>query len=190
MLLYHFTCLYHLPNIMREGINQGEVFISPREILQAPNLTTNSNPQSLLRAANISGATDKTKVRVAVSIPDGDPLLEEWLVMCRRRHVDKVYRKRLDLIGQGKFWYVYWGVIPVDWFTEVGILQSDSYSLYKDEALVALIRDIETEREGIPMRGQKIDPPPGRENSWLLDGPDIPLAGGNQNATECFVSPD
>ena len=41
MKLYHFTCLFYLPNILEEGITRGELPVSFHKILNTANLTTN-----------------------------------------------------------------------------------------------------------------------------------------------------
>src|SRR5262245_26233803 len=115
-MLYHFTCLLNLPSILRDGISKGEVPVGHYDIRQAPNLTTNPNGEAV---HYLSAVTDKTKVRLTVSIPAGDNSLESWSPVCAREKTAPAYRRKLQqgARGQTKFYYVYWGVVPPDWFT-------------------------------------------------------------------------
>jgi hypothetical protein len=122
MRLYHYTALLYLPDIMREGLTRGEVPLDLRGVLTGtspshPNLTGSANPAGQDRARG--SALDKTKVRITVDVPDGDPLLVRWLDLCRQHRTPRDLIRRLDRHGQGKFWWIYRGVIAPDWFDAV-----------------------------------------------------------------------
>src|SRR5947209_527584 len=113
-LLYHFTCLLHLPCILREGISRGEVPLSGQEVRQAPSLTSDPSPLALEWCA--LGSTDKTRVRLAVRVPAGDGRLQSWEEVCRQFGVGREWQRQLDTTGKrGKSWFVYWGVLPREW---------------------------------------------------------------------------
>jgi hypothetical protein len=171
--LYHFTCLYNLSDIMREGLTKGEVPIGPDDIRQAPNLTSNPNPEALMLAASISAGTDKSKVRLTISVPKHDNRLENWRDVCRSLKTERFWRRGLDHYGQSKFWFIYWGIIPVDWIQAVEIRDKSGFVVYANDRLAELIKSIEDERVGLEMRGDSIVIPSDREDSWLLDGPDM-----------------
>src|SRR5262249_46332243 len=115
--MFHFTGLISLPQILREGISKGEVPISPTDLRLAPNLTTSHRAESQFWTCG--SVVDKTKARLAVDIPDGDQRLEAWPALIRRCNGPKWYHRRLDPRGQGKFWFVFWGVIPPEWIGAV-----------------------------------------------------------------------
>src|SRR5437868_13828025 len=58
MLLYHYTGLLYLPDILRQGIDRGRVPVAPTDVRQAANLTTNPNPDD--SGAATPGPIDKT----------------------------------------------------------------------------------------------------------------------------------
>jgi hypothetical protein len=166
--LYHFTCLLHLPRILRDGINQGQVPISPQMILNAPNLTTSGSPSAQRWAAG--GCTDKTKVRLTVSIPGGDERLEPWRDVCRRFRVEKQWQRRLDPTGQGKFWHIYWGVVPPEWIEAVELRDGDAYAPCTGDELRDVLAAVEAERGKLVIEGDMCRLRDGCESCWLLDG--------------------
>jgi hypothetical protein len=176
--IFHFTNQINLPEILRDGIDRGEVPISPTDIRQAPNLTSSPNARAQAWAVD-SNITDKTKMRLTVRIPGKDERLETWLSISRRLRSPTWWQRRLDPTGQAKFWFVFWGTIPPEWITVVEIRNDDdTYSTRSGEVLDALVRDIVTEREEkFNRRGKGPDAvlqlKPGVEDSWLLDGPAV-----------------
>lgn len=167
-VLYHFTCLLHLPGILREGITQGEVPVSPDRRLNGPNLTTSGNPQAQRWAAGSAG--DKTRVRLTVHVPEGDGRLESWQGICRRLRVERRLQRWLDPTGQAKFWFIYWGVIPTEWIKVVELRQDGDYVPCSPDELRDLVAAIEVEREKLVFEGNCCRPKEGHDTCWLLDG--------------------
>lgn len=168
--LYHFTGLFFLPEIAREGINRGEVPLGPHDVKQAPNLTSNPNALAHVWATS---CRNKLRVRLLVNIPDGDRRLEPWRDVCKRCKVDRKWQRALDPTGQGKFWYIYWGVVLPEW-CRVEVRQENEYQLQTPEGLSSLIREIEIERQKFnvltsPQGLRALELKPDIQESWLLD---------------------
>jgi hypothetical protein len=97
--LYHLTCRACWHFIKDEGITMGEVPLSPTEILQHPNLTSNPEPAAQKWARVGETATKKTAVRIAVEIPPGDGNLISWRDFAARHGVDRRWYRCLDEVG-------------------------------------------------------------------------------------------
>ena len=119
MAFYHFTRPGYVESILAEGINRGEVPLSPTNIYNAAWLTDDPNPR---RQQWIYG-TDKGAVRLTVELPDGeaDPLLETWMGLAERMGVEDWWMEALNSAGghSQERWYVYDGVIDPEWITKV-----------------------------------------------------------------------
>jgi hypothetical protein len=174
MRLYHFTCLFWLPPIMRVGLINGEAPLSGDDWLQAVNLT--SNPSAEAQHWCRGTPVDKTKVRLTVHLPEGDARLERFRDACKRLGVRKDFQKRLDAYGQGKFWFYWWGTVPPEWIESVEVRAPDgTYAPCQGEGLQDLLRTVEEEwgkfevtedwRGFVCIRFK-----PGVKESWLLDG--------------------
>ena len=170
MKLFHFTCLYHLPSICREGIAKGEVPLTAFRALNAPNLTSNPNPAA--QHWTLGGVLDKTKVRIAVNIPDGDERLESWHKACERLRIERGVRRLLDRAGQGqgKFWFLFWGTIPPAWFDSVSLRNGSTCVPLSGADLDTLCERIDKER--VKIVTEEVD---GMRvvvagfDSWLID---------------------
>ena len=142
LLLYHFTARDNLEAIQAEGLTRGDVPITQTEGLQAVWLTTNKDsdghglsddrPLTEEEIAALKRISPKTKipegarmknkraVRITVKIPRNDRKLEHW-PKWGKKHLDHTWFDTLNRTGGGKYktWFLYFGVIPPDWFTEV-----------------------------------------------------------------------
>src|SRR5688572_3197610 len=102
MRLYHFTCLMHLPEILRDGLATGQFPVRPNLVLNAPAFTSNASPEAQHWVG--VGLVDKLKVRLEADVPDDHR--EPWRQAVKRQKVDREFLRRLDTHGQGKFWHV------------------------------------------------------------------------------------
>ena len=97
MRLYHFTCLFHLPSILADGLNRGDEVISPTESLNAPSFTTNPNRNAV--HWNDGGPADKRRVRILVDVPDDDENLVPWRELMKRYNVRREVVKAIRAIA-------------------------------------------------------------------------------------------
>src|SRR4051812_37978511 len=123
MILYHFTSLYALPSIQREGLTKGEVPVSENERATGPNLTGSGNPFS--QHWREGSVVNKAMVRITVELDQADTRLKNWRNQVWRGGNDA--RKLLDPYGQGKFWWIYFGIIPTSAFRKVELLDGGGY---------------------------------------------------------------
>ncbi len=176
--LFHFTALFHLPPILRAGITVGEVPLTWEDMtrppkLNAPNLTGSGNPA--VQAWSRGCACNKTGVRITVDVPQPDPNLVRYLDLCKQHGTPPRMLRALDRYGQAKFWWIYLGVIPPDWFTAVEVWKGGDYQPVAGEALLALDEEVDREREKFVFRTDEDGSlvaalKPGFAESWLLDG--------------------
>lgn len=173
MKLYHFTNLFNLPPILKEGIKLGEVAVSPGHRVNAVNLTTNPNPGS--QSWKQHQPTDKTKVRLTLQLPQPDPLLRPWRDFCKERQVDKKLMRLLDPYGQGKFWWLYFGTIPPQVIEAIEVFSASEYRVVAGDELQARVAAIEEERLKFDVNGEFVTLKKGFTSSWLLDGDDLSI---------------
>jgi hypothetical protein len=147
MILYHFTCAEYMDSILREGLNRGDVPTRWNSALSETNgvwFTTEPTPEGHgLAEAHVytdeerrayyrcfgampakgSGVADKRAVRIRVVIPSSDRRLVPWSKWGRKHCEPGLY----DALAKGnrpKTWFVYFGVIAPDRFTEIKYLNS------------------------------------------------------------------
>lgn len=146
MILYHYTAREYLPAILAEGLTKGEVPLTQTNLRNAVWLTSD-------RAASGHGLTDgrdltlaekeamgvpltsparfpdKRAIRITVRVPQGDRQLVRWRNWAGGR-VEPKWQATLEAIAGGpakaKTWFLYMGVIPPTWFTEVWDLRADA----------------------------------------------------------------
>lgn len=176
MRLYHYTCLFHLPPILQEGLKDGEIPVSATESAVGPNLTGSLN--SLLQHWAV-GLLDKTKVRITVEVDEADPKLKKWKSLVKG---SRQWIKALDPYGQGKFWWVYFGIIPPSSFRTIELAaENGTYRVIEGEDLRDLIDIIVEEREKFILSETPHPVYPdrkvvschlreGHNGSWLFDG--------------------
>jgi hypothetical protein len=170
--------MLHLPDILREGVTKGGVFLSPTRYLAAPHFTTNGNPRSQDWIKGSGG--NKVKVRLTVDFSANDPQLQSWRQVCKARRVDRKWAKSLAPTGQGKFWYLYFGNVHPEHIKTVEILEQSGYRPYRGERLARLLSSIREEKKKldiwemrlpyfpVPTRVMKLKE--GYDHCWLLDG--------------------
>ena len=115
-ILYHYTKMAYLPSILADGLNRGELADgTPRPALTGVvNLTSQTDPDRLYCWGK--NLHDRTALRLTCRISDADPKLEGTKDAWKRLGVSKPNRDRCDRHGAAKWWFIYHGVIPPDWF--------------------------------------------------------------------------
>ncbi|OHD21613.1 MAG: hypothetical protein A2Y38_02225 [Spirochaetes bacterium GWB1_59_5] len=122
-VLYHFTAPTRLGFIMRQGINRGDVPITPRGGYNAPWLT--DDPTFDAQGWSNGCREPKGSVRLTVELAEDDPLLRHWPALAQAEGVDPFWYQMLDTAGSAGLassadhWYVYKGTIPTRWITGV-----------------------------------------------------------------------
>ena len=120
MRLYHFTTVLHLPSIMCDGLNRGDVPLSPYKFKNAVWFTT--EPDAGQGSDHgLMGIVDKRAVRITVDIDPKNNRLERWDIAAKRLNIGVGWLKVLDMTGggQSRTWWLYWGAIPVNDFFSV-----------------------------------------------------------------------
>jgi hypothetical protein len=142
MILYHYTAVERLDSIRKHGLTRGEVPLTPQDCLNAVWLTTDRNPsghglchaRELTREEKLFFGRDPNKsvwfpnkraVRITVRLDSSDRKLKHWPRWAKQRLSPQWYQA-LDRAGGGKSktWWLYFGVIPPEWFSSVDILSS------------------------------------------------------------------
>jgi hypothetical protein len=143
MEFYHYTALNRLDSIRAEGLNQGDVPLSPTKGLNAVWLTTDIDPRGhglgvarplteteryAMQRWNgflpSAGARwdDKREARINVEIADNDPNLVDWYPWAIV-NLEESWRKSMSRTGGGlakaKSWRLYFGVILPSAFTSI-----------------------------------------------------------------------
>jgi hypothetical protein len=153
--LYHYSALINLPAILREGLRLGEIAGQFDPGAQAVSLTTQTDPVGMqLWGMEVP---NKTAVRFACAIPDGDARLEATRKAWKRLRVPKGFFKFLDPAAQSRLWYFYHGVIAAERFV-VQLRGRGGYVDATAEALAALAEE--------EAKFQMVSPP-GRP--WVLE---------------------
>jgi hypothetical protein len=124
MKLYHYTRRITLPNILREGLNRGDVPLDTTTGINAPCLTCRTTPPpGRVLYTRGAGVFDKTGVRIAVEIDPADPALLRWKDFPVRFKVDRRFFRVLNSActeGNPVYdWYIYLGTICPSSFVEV-----------------------------------------------------------------------
>jgi len=177
LCLYHFTCLFHLPAILREGVTKGEVPAWPdpdqSKRPNAPNLTSIGSRKAQQWCGELN-IFDKTKIRLQVEVTRDE--LATFNEMVALYDTPKWWVKALDPLNQRDHWYFAFDGISVEQIVEIAVADdnSDEYVPISDVDLDRLIGAIEDERKTLPCvetpQGPALEftEPP---DSWLLDGP-------------------
>lgn len=136
MNLFHYTTHEYWPSIERLGLDRGEVPLSATELMNGVWLTSDPSPAGhgltdgeiitpeMARQMNIDYEQgmrfpNKREVRIEVRIPRNDRRLVSWSKWAPK-HLAPSWQDVLEKTGGGrakaKMWFIYWGVIPPDWF--------------------------------------------------------------------------
>jgi hypothetical protein len=144
--LYHYSPLFHLAQIMSEGLWRGEVATDDTSTRQAVSLTTQTDPDSLRCWGGGESLAEKTAVRYACRIADDDGKLEPARKTWERLHVWKRLKDSLAPFGQAKWWYFYHGVITVEHLA-VQFRGRGGYVDVSAEAMARILPLVAAERE-------------------------------------------
>lgn len=131
MRLYHFTRRQNLGAILEQGITRGDAPLTWNTGINAPSLTIRPEPHFLESVIGKVYAFeeldptlfDKTRIRIAVELPDSDPRLIRWKDFPKKFKVDGRFFRGLSSVA--KFgtpaydWYLFLGEIPTTLFAEV-----------------------------------------------------------------------
>jgi hypothetical protein len=118
MRLAHFTHIFYLAGIVREGIAKGEVPLSPVHVINFPWFTSDFTQDAQLDWTSLFPG--KTSLRLEVEFREDDERLVLWRDYAKRLRLrDDWYR---DLTGphlnrNERSWRVYRGVVPFTWIT-------------------------------------------------------------------------
>ena len=113
MLLYHFTCLAHLPEVIRDGITKGEVPTGPIRYANSPqaaNLT--KNPKREDQHWTYGSACDKARIRLTMEIPDSE--LTSFREVVERYKIRNSWAKRAGPNYARRQWYFAFGGVRPD----------------------------------------------------------------------------
>ena len=180
VVLYHFTCLIYLPDVLSNGITRGEIPVMAlpySERPQAANLTTDPTPEGQRCWMN-NGLFDKTRVRLTVRV-DQSKLMPFYRAM-KKFKIPKLHLKTLAPNREDKQWYFsLCGVNPKQiQKVEVVLVRSGEYVKLNESELAGLLEwinlaksrlDINDDGAQVYYRYQNRD-----MISPLLDGPDSP----------------
>lgn len=147
MKLYHFTCMLHLPSILREGITRGELPIDPNEPYdkspQAANLTSNGRRNDQIRTWTEGTIVDKSRVRLQVDVPDGE--LMTFRTAKQKFGLREKWLKILDPYQERHGWFYAFGGVKPDQIVEVAVFETPEYRVKVGAELDELVSRIQAE---------------------------------------------
>ena len=130
MILYHFTGLEFLDAIMEDGLSKGDVPTSATEGKTGVWFTTDQDSAGHglgveMDLPNGLRVANKRAVRITVSIPSSDRKLVPWMKW-GRKHCNPDMFAGLNRSGGGKCksWYIYFGAVKPDQFSNIEFLTS------------------------------------------------------------------
>ena len=185
MQLFHFTNLMRLPSILRDGINKGEIPISPtlayNQLPNAANLTTNGNPADQIVWANSNNPTNKLAIRLTVEVPDAD--LTSFRAVKEKYQIRSSWLKIIAPYEHRRHWYFAMNGVKPHQIEKVEVLENGQYrqlSHAEVQDLVAMIDaeaneklEFTVEKTGILAGASAFFLKPGVTDSWLFDGPEF-----------------
>jgi hypothetical protein len=176
MILYHYTGVEYLDAIMDTGLSVGDVPTSKYGGKNGVWLTTDHDPAghglSDAERSNNYRFANKRAVRITVKINSSDRRLVEWLKW-GRKHCEEWLFDALNETGGGKHatWFVYFGVIEPDRFSNIEFLTAQlpelvfagfpdgSKSLVRGsgilKAIVVIGREILTVNKVVPVTSEE-----------------------------------
>ena len=146
-ILYHYSPLFNLPPIIREGLSIGEIAQpGSRDRTTAVSLTSQTDHDRLFFWGNGTSGPWQIAVRYVCQIAEGDNRLEPARSVWKRLNVSSKTVKGLDPNGQSKWWYFYHGVISPERFTvelwgRHGFVPATSAQLSRIVTEVDILRD-------------------------------------------------
>lgn len=171
-VFYHFTCLFHLPGIVKEGLNEGELALTEYKSNDVVSLTKSPIPTMAFWSGG-GGVLDKLKVRIAAQV-EPSPKLMRWRDAIRKYGCRPAVQKALDPFNDGHNWMCHFGTIPPSEL-EVAIRTGETYDPIGGmelSELAAKIQQEKNEKWDVFMSSNGLT---GRfksrvKDSWLLDG--------------------
>jgi hypothetical protein len=163
-ILYHYSCLLHLPPIIRGGLSIGEIAqpqLRHRKMANAVSLTSQTDHDRLFFWGGSTSIPFKTAVRYVCKITEGDSNLEPARNLWKRLSLPSKAIKTFDPNGQSKWWYFYHGVIPPERFT-VELWGSKGYVPLTSVQLPRIVSEMDVLRDEFEF----IVPP---DEPWTLD---------------------
>jgi len=170
--------LAYLPEIMRDGITQGEVPIGPIPYAgrpQAANLTTNPKRKDQQLWNDSNSTIDKTRIRLTVDIPESE--LTSFREVKERYKIRASWLKLVAPYHVRPQWYYAFGGVRPDQIKLVEKWDNGEYVVVCD--LKGLIEKIETELDravvfrvatsGIAKGAREWHLKPGVQSTWLFD---------------------
>jgi hypothetical protein len=116
MNLYHFTFVYSLPGILREGIANGEVAVTPVHVLNFPWFTSDFSQEAQEDWVFFNRA--KRTLRLEVAFPTGDERLVRWRDYARQLQLRSDWYTTTTgprVAANERTWFLYRGTVPFDW---------------------------------------------------------------------------
>ena len=137
-VVYHFTSRSCWHFIESQGIARGECPVAHSLILNWPNFTVDSRPDSQRWAC----WSDRLAVRISVGLDPADPAWVRWSDLTREHGMDRVTYLRYDFSGGGgaRYWWIYRGVVPPSAFRAVEFLDG-GILCESDRLMLAAIRE-------------------------------------------------
>ena len=130
MILYHFTGREYLDAIMEDGLSIGDVPTSSTEGKTGVWFTTDQDPAGHglgveMDLPNGGRIVNKRAVRITVPISSSDRKLVSWMKWGRKNCNPDMF-DRLNRSGGGKCksWYIYFGAVKPDQFSNIEFLTS------------------------------------------------------------------
>ncbi|HEX3314066.1 MAG TPA: hypothetical protein VHR72_04195 [Gemmataceae bacterium] len=161
-IFYHYSPLFHLPPIVREGLSIGEIALpNLQDRKTAVSLTSQTDHDRLYFWGSSVSVPFKTAVRYVCHLDASDNKVESARSVWKRLDVSSRILKKLDPNGQSKWWYFYHGVIPPERF---------AVELWGRHGYVPTTRDqlarIAAEVDNLRNKFELIVPP---KEPWALD---------------------
>ena len=116
MKLAHYTQILSLAGIVRDGISNGEVSVTPAHIVNFPWFTSEFSQDA--QEDWVCDNRGKRTLRLEVEFRENDERLVRWRDYARRLRLrDDWYEKMTGprVAINGRTWFVYCGVVPFDW---------------------------------------------------------------------------
>jgi hypothetical protein len=175
--LYHFTSIFWLPDILREGITRGEIPVGPHlrysDCPKAANLTSNPNREGQQCWCH-GGASDKTKFRLTVELPDCEII--SCLAVKRQYKIADQWIKKLAPNGEQSQWFFALGGVRPEQICTVAVREPDgNYLDIPCDELPSVLEYVEQERQRIeyvstPGGARCVAITADNQDSWLFDG--------------------
>lgn len=179
--LFHFTTFLNLPDVLCNGITEGEVPTGPVPIGERPNaanLTSNGDPLDQL--VWMIRRPLKLLVRLSVEISESE--LTTFDAVIDRYQISENWLNIIDPDGHREHWFFAFDGVKPEQIVQVDRLTETGYQQLFNNELSALVRDIDSEKakkweeyrvtEGIEAGARGYRLKPGFDESWLKKLPE------------------